>query len=325
MSPPSDRDSRSRWTKAGKARLIRDGHSYSAKVILDDSDDSNDGVTDSSSDDSDHSDDSSDDSSTTTDDDDDSDSNDESSSDDEDAVLRDQPRGKPTKMCGALADMPGKDRDESDFWEPGKKIRVRFLDGTSATHKLVKQHAKTWEKYANISFRFVMKGSADIRISFRGQGSYSQVGIHCLKVKDQNSPTMNLEIKKNNAKRVVLHEFGHALGLLHEHSSPKAGIPWNEEAVYKHYESLGWDRNKVKANVLKVQGVSVGGFDKDSIMMYPVDAKLTIGGYSVPWTKKLSKLDKEAIRLIYPFDGDGEQKSKRRQKKKGKSVKRSSK
>ncbi|AUF95294.1 hypothetical protein CXQ80_05360 [Pseudomonas sp. 02C 26] len=29
----------------------------------------------------------------------------------------------------------------------------------------------------------------------------------------------------------VLHEFGHALGLQHEHTHPDANIPWNEQAL----------------------------------------------------------------------------------------------
>ena len=32
-------------------------------------------------------------------------------------------------------------------------------------------------------------------------------------------------------RRVVLHEFGHALGLIHEHQNPEGGIEWNEPAV----------------------------------------------------------------------------------------------
>ena len=32
--------------------------------------------------------------------------------------------------------------------------------------------------------------------------------------------------------RVVVHEFGHALGCIHEHQSPAATFQWNKEAVY---------------------------------------------------------------------------------------------
>ncbi len=35
-------------------------------------------------------------------------------------------------------------------------------------------------------------------------------------------------------RRVVLHEFGHALGGIHEHQSPASGvIPWDKPKVYE--------------------------------------------------------------------------------------------
>ncbi len=39
----------------------------------------------------------------------------------------------------------------------------------------------------------------------------------------------------NEFSRTVIHEFGHALGCVHEHSSPAATIPWNRDAVYAYY------------------------------------------------------------------------------------------
>lgn len=35
--------------------------------------------------------------------------------------------------------------------------------------------------------------------------------------------------------RVVLHEFGHALGAIHEHQHPEAAIPWDKPKVYEYY------------------------------------------------------------------------------------------
>ena len=40
------------------------------------------------------------------------------------------------------------------------------------------------------------------------------------------------ETTDDEYRRVVLHEFGHALGLAHEHQSPGVAIPWNEQKVY---------------------------------------------------------------------------------------------
>ena len=51
-------------------------------------------------------------------------------------------------------------------------------------------------------------------------------------------------------KRVVIHEFGHAIGCVHEQSSPSINIPWDKEKVYAYYKSrIGWDKAKVDHNV----------------------------------------------------------------------------
>ncbi len=45
----------------------------------------------------------------------------------------------------------------------------------------------------------------------------------------------------------IIHEFGHVLGLLHEHQNPHAKIPWNKEAIYKAFEGPpnNWSRETV--------------------------------------------------------------------------------
>ncbi len=59
--------------------------------------------------------------------------------------------------------------------------------------------------------------------------------------KDQ--PTMTFAwLKDDNEdeeyERVVLHEFGHALGLDHEHQSPNAKLRWNKVEVKRVFAGL---------------------------------------------------------------------------------------
>ena len=58
---------------------------------------------------------------------------------------------------------------------------------------------------------------------------------------------MNLDINDSTSEeefaRSILHEFGHALGMLHEHQSPANGIPWDETKLYDYYRAhYDWDR-----------------------------------------------------------------------------------
>ena len=51
---------------------------------------------------------------------------------------------------------------------------------------------------------------------------------------------MNLGYEDNGSstygfRSTTIHEFGHALGLNHEHKNPSAGIKWNKPVVYSDY------------------------------------------------------------------------------------------
>ena len=61
---------------------------------------------------------------------------------------------------------------------------------------------------------------------------------------DDNTPQAEV-------RSTTLHEFGHALGLIHEHQSPTAGINWNKEVVYQDMAGQGWSRAKVDQHIFK--------------------------------------------------------------------------
>jgi hypothetical protein len=49
-----------------------------------------------------------------------------------------------------------------------------------------------------------------------------------------------------------MHEFGHALGMLHEHQSPTGGCgpEYDEEALMAYGALLGWSREKALSNFI---------------------------------------------------------------------------
>lgn len=102
----------------------------------------------------------------------------------------------------------------------------------------------------------------------------------------------------------TLHEFGHALGLLHEQSYPGA-IKWKEDTVYKYYEKFGWSKADVDHNVLKVNELfftNGSAYDPKSVMHYNVEAWQTEDGYSLTRTHDLSAGDKALMAALYPKD-----------------------
>ena len=202
--------------------------------------------------------------------------------------------------------------DNYYLWENGATIYVRFLSGSATLQEQIKTIAKEWEKYGNIRFLFVSSGPSNIRVNLDSKGGHnSLIGI-LANQSDPEEKTMNLDTTdfKSYAamRRTVLHEFGHSLGLLHEHYSPIAGIPWNRELVYKELaQSQGWDKQTVDVNLFqqyKITYTNGTSYDKKSIMHYPVLARWTTNNYAVPWNNDLSDGDKALIDLLYPKSGE---------------------
>lgn len=198
-------------------------------------------------------------------------------------------------------------------WPPGRVLRVRFLGGHPELQQKVAAVAQQWSQFANIKFEFGDDPEAEIRIAFmQGKGSWSAVGTDAriLQFFPRDQPTMNFgwltsASTDDEISRVVLHEFGHALGCIHEHLSPASGIQWNVPAVLDHYKRTnGWNEAKTRFNVLDRYSASVSQFtefDPESIMVYAIPKELTLDGFEVKSNKTLSETDKAFIGTAYPF------------------------
>jgi hypothetical protein len=197
------------------------------------------------------------------------------------------------------------------LWKPGRTLRVRFLDGDPAVQTRLQPFAHVWSKHANVKFVFGDDANAEIRISFRQQGSWSYVGTDALSI-PRGEATMNFgwltpESDDDEFSRVVTHEFGHALGAVHEHQNPAAEIPWDKPTVYDYYAGAPnfWTKEQVEINLFQrydAQQSQFSQFDPKSIMLYPIPEEFTIGDFSVGWNRVLSDTDKSFIGKIYPLE-----------------------
>ena len=196
-------------------------------------------------------------------------------------------------------------------WKDGRTLGIFFMDGSATQKARVKEQAVKWGAFANIKFDFAAsKANAQIRISFvADDGSWSYIGTDCLGI-DKTEPTMNFGWLKDDTdateyERVVVHEFGHALGAIHEHQNPKGGIKWNLPAVYSYFAGPpnNWSKEETDTNVVgkySVDQLNASKFDPDSIMLYQFDGALIKGGKPTKSNTKMSSGDKRFIKKQYP-------------------------
>ena len=211
-------------------------------------------------------------------------------------------------LCTMMGKIPPPDKlvGESTLLWKQKKVQVYFMDDDGNVRDKVLSIANEWMPYSGVQFiKSYDQQTADIRVSFRTKGWWSYVGNQSHSI-GKDSATLSLDslfrYSPAKFKTVVLHEFGHSLGLLHEHQHPFMEIKWNYPALYQYYhDTYGVDSTWVKENVLEKYSSLSGIYceaDKKSIMMYEIPAGLAAETV-VTEPKELSLLDKKNIKNMY--------------------------
>ncbi len=205
-------------------------------------------------------------------------------------------------------------------WTNHTQLNVVFLDGSDAVQQKVKTIAPQWLQKTGLAFRFYVglasaPKKTHIRISFK-QNNGSQLGNH----QDYLShyPTMNLSrlnsdrISQRSVKRLILHEFGHALGFEHEYLShywPYEQIPLVKilNDCYPKMEAIGYSKAEASTRcqqinqTLNQQTTLQTAYDEASIMNYPMQWIQSNGNKKVILASyQLSYLDHYAMQLWYP-------------------------
>lgn len=193
------------------------------------------------------------------------------------------------------------------LWMNGSTLSVRFMGGSAAQHALAREQASWWSQVANLRFNFNGALNADIRIAFDpDDGAWSWIGTECRDI-PLDAPTMNLGFLDGGT---AAHEFGHAIGLAHEHQSPHGGLAWNEAVVIREMAKSPnfWDEQTTRHNILQkyaVDQINGTAFDPASIMLYFFPPEWTLNGVGSSENHVLSSLDKAFVAgaTMYPRTG----------------------
>ncbi len=223
--------------------------------------------------------------------------------------------------------------DLSRRWPAGTKLNVVFLNGADAwgatIRRAVRRIAPLWSDYADVAFDFDQP-TAHVTVNLLplprlgiGYGTYScYLGLDCLSVIRQGMPAMNLVFHPSLAndpafleeefRRVILHEFGHCLGFIHEHMRPDRPIVWDEGALSATFGAPpnSWSPQTIREQIVDVYRggtLESGLFDPTSIMMYQFPAGLARYADGSPFVSPnnaaLSPMDKVLANMAYPKPG----------------------
>ncbi len=182
-------------------------------------------------------------------------------------------------------------------------ITFYFLDGSTQQQQEVKQFAKLWERYSGIKFIYVNEkpGFFNFRqfytITFKGSSNQSSVGR-------VNGEIQFGELSDDiiQRKATILHEFGHMLGLSHEHQRQDRPRFLNsakilEQCKIQQAKSKNWCYNNILEQNFEEVFIE-SEYDIDSIMHYDLQ---TITGDEKYQDKNhsLSFTDKYFIAMLY--------------------------
>ena len=202
-------------------------------------------------------------------------------------------------------------------------LNVKFMDGrgagSAAERRMVRRYAQDWTHNTPLGKAFAFNFDPKAEVSHVRVGLHWTAGDNSSLVGTEaiaptvkpDAPTMKID---DVHPAVIRHEFGHVLGLRHEHQNPYAKIPWDRDAIYNELGGppYNWSRPYIDENLLDVyKGSACPGqksWDPHSIMMYQIWPEFL--DPNVPISRNLyreltqgntliSRRDRECVERIY--------------------------
>jgi hypothetical protein len=217
--------------------------------------------------------------------------------------------------------------NQLSLWPASKTLMACFYDGEPALRAFFIRSAQKWLPGTSLkvdfgsepTYRTCEQDVLDIRIAFSQKGYWSYMGTDSLNpdvIKKGASLNIQTDSHPFNSLNLqwideaITHEFGHALGLLHEHQSPAAHcgdeFDWEKINAFAK-EKWGWTAEEVHTNFAPYVDdprLRTTPYDRDSVMHYALaDWMFKKGKKSkcyVSEPRTMSNEDKITIADAYP-------------------------
>lgn len=189
-------------------------------------------------------------------------------------------------------------------WPNGSTLLVYLNADENTRAAFLNYIIQFYVPHANLKIQETRDYSAaHITIDFNDSGSsWSYIGTSSL-----HAPTYSMQIG-DFAQDTILHEWGHAIGWVHEHTHPDKPWRYNEEVVYEALKEIGWTVDEIDINILQARkNDDDTPYDEYSIMHYYLPREWVIPETTFRVNTVLSQQDIFTLKLTYPYPLTDEQ------------------
>lgn len=194
------------------------------------------------------------------------------------------------------------------LWPQNSNLTISLANMDEREKALTKANINQWVPHINLKLIFVETPDADIRITSISApaAGWSRIGKDAKEIPSSEfSMGINFKNDDNKVIRTIQHEFGHALGLDHEHKHPDRTLEFDKEKLYAYAQSVGMSKAETDSQILfkyhqKRLKIKTSDYDKKSIMHYEFASDLLKDGKGIGMNIELSEDDINFIKTLYP-------------------------
>lgn len=221
--------------------------------------------------------------------------------------LNSQPTSSDTPSTSTVSRVKRGVAVKQALWPQNATITIAFMGATEAEREYIQRNLEdTFSGLINLKLKFVEGTQGDIRISTskESSGTWSAFGINALKV-PAGKPTMHIDFDApRDLLADILHEFGHALGLGHEHQHPDRPLDFNTPKAYEYFKTkYNWPHSYTYEQILKKYkpaDVITHPYDENSVMLYPLSEEVLWKQAATGFNSTLSEEDEIFLASLYP-------------------------